>query len=113
MSSSLNAKSNISAFSAIRSARTDFGIVHLEDLLADAKVVPAVNQVELHPHLTQKELLQYCRSKGIETEAWSPLGQGQLLDHETLKEIAAKYGKTAAQVILRWDLQVGVEFENC
>ncbi|KFN09116.1 hypothetical protein DJ90_2673 [Paenibacillus macerans] len=87
---------------------SNFQIHHLEDLLADAKVVPAVNQVELHPHLTQKELLQYCRSKGIETEAWSPLGQGQLLDHETLKEIAAKYGKTAAQVILRWDLQVGV-----
>lgn len=87
---------------------SNFQIHHLEDLLADAKVVPAVNQVELHPYLTQKELLQYCHAKGIQTEAWSPLGQGQLLDHETLKEIAAKYGKTTAQVILRWDLQVGV-----
>ncbi|MGZ7441149.1 aldo/keto reductase [Paenibacillus sp. TH7-28] len=87
---------------------SNFQIHHLEDLLADAKIVPAVNQVELHPYLTQKELLQYCHAKSIQMEAWSPLGQGQLLDHETLREIAAKYGKTAAQVILRWDLQVGV-----
>ncbi len=87
---------------------SNFQIHHLEDLLTDAKVVPAVNQVEFHPFLTQKDLMRYCQGKGIQLEAWSPLGQGHLLEHETLKGIAAKYGKTVAQVILRWDLQLGV-----
>ncbi|WP_435921066.1 aldo/keto reductase [Paenibacillus sp. DYY-L-2] len=87
---------------------SNFQIHHLEDLLADAEVVPTVNQVELHPQLTQKELLKYCQDKGIQLEAWSPLGQGNLLNHETLVSIGKKYGKSAAQVILRWDVQVGV-----
>lgn len=87
---------------------SNFQIHHLEDLLADAEVVPAVNQVELHPQLTQKELLKYCQDKGIQLEAWSPLGQGNLLNHDTLVSIGKKYGKSAAQVILRWDVQVGV-----
>lgn len=87
---------------------SNFQIHHLEDLLSEAEVVPAVNQVELHPQLTQKELLTYCQDKGIRLEAWSPLGQGHLLTNDTLVSIGKKYGKTAAQVILRWDLQVGV-----
>lgn len=87
---------------------SNFQIHHLEDLLSEAEVVPAVNQVELHPQLTQKELLTYCEGKGIRLEAWSPLGQGHLLTNDTLVSIGKKYGKTAAQVILRWDLQVGV-----
>lgn len=84
---------------------SNFQVHHLEDLLIEAKVVPAVNQIELHPYLTQKELRTYCQSKGIQVEAWSPLGQGNLLTHDTIKTIAGKYGKSAAQVILRWDLQ--------
>jgi methylglyoxal/glyoxal reductase len=87
---------------------SNFQIHHLEDLLSEAKIVPAVNQVEFHPYLTQKDLLRYCLEKGIQLEAWSPLGQGNLLEHEILQGIAAKYGKTVAQVILRWDLQLGV-----
>lgn len=87
---------------------SNFHIHHLEDLLADAGVVPAVNQVEFHPLLSQKELLQFCNDKGIRLEAWSPLGQGNLVNDETLTAIGAKYGKTAAQVMLRWDLQCGV-----
>lgn len=87
---------------------SNFQIHHLEDLLSEAKVVPAVNQVEFHPYLSQKELLRYCTEKGIQLEAWSPLGQGHLLEHELLKGIASKYGKTVAQVILRWDVQLGV-----
>lgn len=87
---------------------SNFQIHHLEDLLKDSEIVPAVNQVELHPELTQKDLLEYCGSKGIRLEAWSPLGQGNLLNHEALKEIADKHGKSVAQVILRWDLQNGV-----
>ncbi|MEF2966034.1 aldo/keto reductase [Paenibacillus sp. M1] len=87
---------------------SNFQIHHLEDLLGEATVVPAVNQVELHPQLTQKELLKFAKGKGIRLEAWSPLGQGNLLTNDTLVSIGKKYGKTAAQVILRWDLQVGV-----
>lgn len=87
---------------------SNFHIHHLQDLLEDAEVKPMVNQVEFHPRLTQKELLAFCQEQGIQMEAWSPLAQGQLLDHEALKEIADKYGKSVAQVILRWDLQNGV-----
>lgn len=84
---------------------SNFQIHHLEDLLTDAEVKPMVNQVELHPLLTQVELREYCKKQGIQIEAWSPLAQGQLLDNEVLKGIASKYGKSTAQVILRWDLQ--------
>lgn len=80
---------------------------HLDDLLADAKVVPAVDQVELHPLLNQAELRRYCEGKGIRVEAWSPLMQGNL-DHPVLTELSVKYGKSPAQVILRWHLQRGI-----
>lgn len=81
---------------------------HLEDLLQDATVVPAVNQMEFHPYLVQQGLLNYCKEKGIQYEAWSPLMQGHIIDVEEVKKIADKYDKTAAQVVLRWDLQKGV-----
>ncbi|MED1532152.1 aldo/keto reductase [Bacillus altitudinis] len=87
---------------------SNFYVQHLEELLKDAEVVPAVNQVEFHPKLTLVELRQYSKEKGIQIEAWSPLMQGKLLDHDVLKEIAAQYNKSVAQVILRWDLQSGV-----
>jgi diketogulonate reductase-like aldo/keto reductase len=88
---------------------SNFHVHHLEDLLTEAEIVPAVNQVEYHPRLAQRELLQFCRDKGIQLEAWSPLMQGgELLTHPTILEIGRKYGKSAAQVILRWDLQNGV-----
>lgn len=86
----------------------NFQIHHLEDLLADAEIAPMVNQVECHPRLTQKELLHYCQEHNIQLEAWSPLGRGRMLDEPTLKELAAKYKKTVAQIILRWDLQSGI-----
>ena len=79
---------------------------HLDDLLETAEVVPAVNQIEYHPWLTQAEALKYCKSKGIFVEAWSPLAKGgDLFNEEVLKSIAKKYGKTPAQVVLRWDIQ--------
>lgn len=84
---------------------SNFQIHHLKDVLAGAEMKPMINQVEYHPRLTQKELQAFCKEQGIQMEAWSPLMQGQLLDNETLKEIAHKYGKTTAQIILRWDLQ--------
>ncbi|MBA2873250.1 aldo/keto reductase [Thermaerobacillus caldiproteolyticus] len=87
---------------------SNFQIHHLEDLMKDAEIKPMVNQVEYHPRLTQKELQAFCREHGIQLEAWSPLMQGQLLDNEVLQEIANKYNKSVAQVILRWDLQNGV-----
>ncbi|MCY8234725.1 aldo/keto reductase [Priestia endophytica] len=87
---------------------SNFQVHHLEDLMSEAEVKPMVNQVEFHPHLTQKELLAFCKEQGIALEAWSPLKQGQLLDEPLLKKIAEKYNKSVAQVILRWDLQHGV-----
>ncbi|WP_314588077.1 aldo/keto reductase [Paenibacillus terrigena] len=87
---------------------SNFQIHHLEDLISKAQIKPMVNQVEFHPRLTQKELLRYTKEQGIQLEAWSPLMQGELLDNPTLVDIAAKYGKSVAQIILRWDLQHGV-----
>ncbi|MDN4491920.1 aldo/keto reductase [Ureibacillus aquaedulcis] len=87
---------------------SNFQIHHLEDLMKDAEIKPMINQVEYHPRLTQKELQVFCKENGIQLEAWSPLMQGELLDNERLQEIAAKYNKSVAQIILRWDLQNGV-----
>jgi methylglyoxal/glyoxal reductase len=80
---------------------------HLDDLLRGAKIVPAVNQVECHPHLSQQSLAAYCEKLGIAFEVWSPLGGtgGQLLKDPVLKKIANKHRKSIAQVVLRWDLQ--------
>lgn len=80
---------------------------HLDRLMAETSVVPAVNQVELHPRLRQKALHDYCRAKGIALEAWAPLMKGQL-DHPVLLRLAEKYGKTPAQVVLRWHIQHGI-----
>lgn len=87
---------------------SNFQIHHLQDIMRSGSIKPMVNQVEFHPRLTQQELRQFCKEQGIQLEAWSPLMQGQLLDHPVLTEIAAKYGKSVAQIILRWDLQHGV-----
>ena len=87
---------------------SNFQVHHLQDVMKDAEIKPMINQVEYHPRLTQKEVQAFCKEQGIQMEAWSPLMQGQLLDNETLQEIAEKHGKTTAQVILRWDLQNGV-----
>ncbi|MEH7418178.1 aldo/keto reductase [Neobacillus drentensis] len=87
---------------------SNFHVHHLEDLLKEAEIKPMINQVELHPRLTQKEIQTFCLEQGIQMEAWSPLMQGQLLDQPVIQEIANKYNKSTAQVILRWDLQNGV-----
>ncbi|WP_223594786.1 aldo/keto reductase [Neobacillus bataviensis] len=87
---------------------SNFQVHHLEELMSEAEIKPMVNQVEYHPRLTQKEVQAFCREHGIQLEAWSPLMQGGLLDNPVLGEIAGKYGKSPAQVILRWDLQNGV-----
>lgn len=87
---------------------SNFHIPHLRRLLHETKVVPAVNQIELHPYLSQHELRAFHAELGIVTEAWSPLGQGKdLLGDTALTTIAARYRRSPAQVVLRWHLQVG------
>jgi 2,5-diketo-D-gluconate reductase A len=87
---------------------SNFTVQHLERLAAETETVPAVNQVELHPRFTQEELRRYHADHGIATEAWSPIGQGgDLLQDPTLTALASKYGKTPAQVVLRWHVQLG------
>jgi 2,5-diketo-D-gluconate reductase A len=87
---------------------SNFQVPHLERLAAETGTVPAVNQIELHPRFPQRELRAYHREHGIATEAWSPLFQGgDLLDDPRLGEMAGRYGKTPAQVVLRWHVQLG------
>jgi diketogulonate reductase-like aldo/keto reductase len=81
---------------------------HLDELMAHSKVVPAVNQVELSPYLSQESLRAYCQRHGIVVEAYSPLTRGQRLGDPRLLEVARRHGKTAAQVLIRWCLQHGL-----
>ena len=95
---------------------SNFNEHHLEDIRKVWRVVPALNQVELHPRLTQKPLLKFCRDLGVTVESWSPLGghwdsgglKDNLLENEVLLSIGKKYGKTPAQVILRWNVELGI-----
>ncbi|MCR5415356.1 MAG: aldo/keto reductase [Pseudobutyrivibrio sp.] len=80
-------------------------LTHHLDTIIDMEVIPAVDQIEINPGFLQKETVDYCQAKGILVEAWSPLGRGKSLDHPVLKELAAKYGKSVAQIILRWEFQ--------
>ncbi|WP_158891875.1 aldo/keto reductase [Amycolatopsis anabasis] len=87
---------------------SNFQIPHLRRLLAETEVVPAVNQVELHPHLQQAELRGFHEKHGIVTEAWRPLGLGpDLFGTEVIQTVARKHGRTPAQVVLRWHLEMG------
>lgn len=81
---------------------------HLEDLFSNFDIVPAVNQVEFHPFLIQEELIAFDKEHNILHEAWSPLTRARRLDDPAITEIAQKYGRTNAQVILRWNLQLGI-----
>jgi len=81
---------------------------HLEDVLQNAEVVPMVNQMEFHPYVVQQHLLDFCASKGIQYEAWSPFMQGKLFTLDICAQLAEKYSKSPAQIILRWNLQKGV-----
>ena len=86
---------------------SNFAPEHLNTLIDGTGIFPVVNQIELHPLLTQVELREVHKKLGIATEAWSPLAQGRLLEHPTITGIADAYGKTEAQVIIRWHLQIG------
>ena len=86
---------------------SNFQVAHLERLLAECDVVPAVNQIELHPYLLNDAVRAYGESHGIATEAWSPIAQGAVLHDPAITEIAQRVSRTPAQVVLRWHLQRG------
>jgi 2,5-diketo-D-gluconate reductase A len=86
---------------------SNFRIDDLRRLEAETETLPTVNQVELHPQMQQRELRAWHEQRGIATEAWSPLAQGAVLDDDTIAGIARAHGKTAAQTVLRWHLQLG------
>jgi len=86
---------------------SNFHADHLRRLLDETELVPAVNQIEAHPYLTQEPLRAFNASHGIKTEAWSPLARGRVLDDPTIKDVVDRTGRTAAQVVLRWHIQLG------
>jgi 2,5-diketo-D-gluconate reductase A len=86
---------------------SNFQVDHLERLAAEADVVPAVNQIELHPYLLNEEVRSYDEAHGIATEAWSPLKQGEVLRDPVIVEIAKRLERTPAQVVLRWHIERG------
>lgn len=86
---------------------SNFLVPQLERLLAETSIVPAVNQIELHPELQQREVTEFGRAHGIATEAWSPLARGALVASPAIQSIADAHGRSVAQVILRWHIQQG------
>jgi 2,5-diketo-D-gluconate reductase A len=88
----------------------NFHVPHLEKLLDHATILPAVNQIELHPRLQQQAIRDYCASKSIQVESWSPIGGtgGNLLDDPTLGAIATRHHRSPAQIVIRWHIQLGL-----
>lgn len=87
---------------------SNYTIRHLQQLMRQSTTVPAVNQVEFNPYLYQKDLLGFCRNNGIQLESYSPLTRGRKLDDPRLVAMAGKYGKSTAQILIRWALQSGI-----
>jgi 2,5-diketo-D-gluconate reductase A len=81
---------------------------HIEKIIAETGVTPVINQIELHPDFQQREARAFHEKHGIATQSWSPLGQGKLLGHPAIADIAAKLGRTPAQVIIRWHIDNGL-----
>ncbi|RKN20098.1 aldo/keto reductase [Micromonospora musae] len=86
---------------------SNFQVPHLERLAAETQVVPAVNQIEVHPYFTNDEVREYGSKHNILTEGWSPIAQGKVLDDPTIADLAELVGRTPAQVVLRWHVQRG------
>ena len=86
---------------------SNFQVTHLERIIAETGVKPAVNQIEVHPYLTNAEVRDYGAENGIATEAWSPIAQGGVLNDPVIAEIAERVGRSTAQVTLRWHIQLG------
>lgn len=87
---------------------SNFEVEHLDRVIGETGVTPVLNQIELHPRFQQKALRAAHAERGVKTESWSPLGQGQLLSDPAIAGIAAKHGRTAAQVIIRWHVDSGL-----
>jgi diketogulonate reductase-like aldo/keto reductase len=87
---------------------SNYSIDELKETLQISDIIPAVNQVEVHPFLYQKNLMDFCKNNGIQIESYSPLTRGKKLNHHLLKAISNKYGKTTAQILIRWNLQHGL-----
>lgn len=77
----------------------------MKELLNSAEIIPAVNQIEVHPYLTQEELVKYNQDKGIAVECWSPVARGKVFKDEFLQSLADKYSKSVSQIVLRWEVQ--------
>jgi diketogulonate reductase-like aldo/keto reductase len=86
---------------------SNYAVAHLEEVLEHSRIVPAVNQIELHPFQYPREVVNFCRDHGIQVESYSPLGQGENLSHPALTGAADRHGRTPAQVVLRWHVQHG------
>ena len=86
---------------------SNFQPAHLDRIVAETGVVPAVNQIEVHPYFTNEDARAASIRHGVEVEAWSPIAQGKVLDDEVINKIGANYGKTASQVTLRWHVERG------
>lgn len=87
---------------------SNFHAHHLEPLLEQSEIVPVVNQIEFHPYLNQQKMLEYNTAHNIRTEAWAPIAKGRALKEKIITDLAEKYEKTPAQVVLRWELQKGL-----
>lgn len=87
---------------------SNFMVQHMQSLRKTATILPMVDQIEFHPGMMQKEILEYCRNNNIVVEAWSPLGSGRMLDNKDLKIITDKYKKSVAQICIRWCIQNNV-----
>ncbi|KAJ3098233.1 hypothetical protein HDU97_004185 [Phlyctochytrium planicorne] len=86
---------------------SNYGVHHLKELLANSTVKPAVNQIELHPYLQRRDIVEFCKQNDIVVEAYCPLTRGKKLDDPRLVEIAKRYNKTTAQVLVRWGIDKG------
>lgn len=84
---------------------SNFKMGHLEELKKTARIMPMVNQIEVHPCFCQKELVEYCRENNIQVVAWSPIMRGQLLEVPLMMDLAEKYNRSIAQIALRWNIQ--------
>ncbi|KRK88790.1 aldo/keto reductase [Lentilactobacillus sunkii] len=91
-------------------ATSNYGMLHLQYLATKANEMPVVNQLEVHPYLSQKAMIDFDRENHIVTQAWAPLGRGKIFDDPVIVKIAKEHGKSAAQVILRWHFQRGDAF---
>jgi 2,5-diketo-D-gluconate reductase A len=87
---------------------SNFTVEHLQRLIDETGVVPVLNQIELHPRFQQRDMREFHQKHGIVTQSWSPLGRGHLNENETIADLAAKYGKSWAQIVIRWHIDSGL-----